>query len=359
MGVTTKQRITEITKEIIQIKTAPETFLTSLFGKDISPAKEYSFKESKVLENFARARDRHAPASNNNIGGETIVTLSGVHFHEQINLNNILTDVIGLGDMEAMNRPQLNVFATKVEERVNDVVDMFTRAKIVAAGQLLETGVLTFFDDTLATYKTFNFKRPAGSKVDLGAGAYWATNAGTDIKGQFNAMDNYFRGVGYGSNEYDMICDKSAIIALESTTFWKDQKLAINYPDINRDGAMRKRDDATYYGNVNIAGIWVNIWLTNGQCLSARGGNGLENYINPNKVVFVPTGLQLGKFMDFPMDALITTDRSNYTIGMSLADIHYWNEPDFKQSTLIKHMAQVWNIAPHQRKAIYTLQISA
>lgn len=359
MGVTTKQRITEITREIIQVKTAPETFLTTLFGKDISTAKEYAFKESKILENFARARDRNAPASNNDIGGDTVVTLSGVHFHEEVNLNNILTDVIGIGDMESMNVPQLDAFAIKVEERVNDVVDSFTRAKIVAAGQLLETGVLTFYNDALTTHKTFNFKRPAGSKVDLGAGAYWGANAGTNIKSQFNAMDDYFRGVGYGSGEYDMICDKTAITSLENTTYWKNEKLAINYPDISRDGAMRKRSDATYYGNVNIAGIWVNIWISNGKCLSARGGNGLENYINPNKVVFIPTGLQLGKFMDFPMDGLISTDRTGYTIGMSVADIHYWNEPDFKQSTLIKHMATVWNIAPYQRKAIYTLQIAA
>ncbi|MCK5633411.1 major capsid protein, partial [bacterium] len=100
-------------------------------------------------------------------------------------------DRYDVGFNQAINPATIGYLASDVAEKFVELRKKIERAKELQCAQVFATGIVT-----MTNGDNIDFKRQAGSKVDLtGAGGYWTTTT-TDIESQLIAAGNFMRQVG-------------------------------------------------------------------------------------------------------------------------------------------------------------------
>lgn len=360
--VTNQLRLTESISGLLLTVKPPEAVFSPLFGQEDCLSESFAYREAIVKESFSRVKHPNQNPQAVDLNGDMVIDLYGVDFQEEINVNNILTNVIAPGtDLESIGVPQFNKYIQMLEENVSHIIDMFTRTKEITFAQLLNSGVAAFKDSQNATPHTFSWKRPSASLVDLTSGGYWTSDRTTAvIKAQFNAADNYFITTGEASGEYDVYMGKTQFAALQTTKFYTEEENKRNLRQAV-EGSGAAKAGWTHPLSINVDGVWFNIYITRAGTPGAlTGGSSREPYFPNNKVIIVPTGKNLGKLMNFPRAQLFSQQKArNAELILATQNLHFWDAPDVKQSTLSYQLAQKWNVVFSGRKAVYTMQISA
>jgi len=270
------------TKKLIAIyreKNTPTEFLRSFFPAEESLTKEISIGVRRGTESVAIDVQRHSDGKLVTFNKSTEKIFVPPYYHQYLvaNEHRLYDTVISSGSAPA--------FAQLTAELAEDVVDMratIERAYEKQCAEVLTTGIVT-----LANGDNIDFKRKAGSLVDLvSAGGYWTTNT-VDPRAAFAAAGTFLRkeGKAVGGTFNAIVGSDVLNIMLNNTIFKAVQDLTrIDLGSI----AMPQRNavGASLHGQISAGSYRFNIWTYEQYYTDSNGDQ--QQYIDPKKVIVLP-----------------------------------------------------------------------
>jgi len=269
------------TKKLIDVyneRNTPTEFLRSFFDEEVSMTKEVSIAVKRGTESIAVDVQRHSDGNMVTFNKSTEKIFIPPYYHQYMvaNEHRLYDTVIGSGSAPA--------FAQLTRELAEDMVDMrstIERRIELQCAQVLETGIVT-----LSNGDNIDYKRKAGSLVDLGAGNYWTTGT-NDPREAFKAAGTFLRKEGKAAGgTFNAIVGSDVLnVMLNNDTFQSVGDVrridlgAIAQPQRNAVGA-------SFHGQISAGSYNFNIW-TYEQYYTDSNGNQQE-YLSPKKVIVLP-----------------------------------------------------------------------
>jgi hypothetical protein len=279
-GLFTK-KVIEVYKEV----TKPSTFLRSFFKVKESVTKEISIEVQRNSEKIAVDVERGTEGNRNAFGKSTEKIFIPPYYREYFDATQLdLYDrAIGSSDSGVMV-----ALVEDAAEKLMSLKDKIDRAYELQVSQVLQTGIVT-----LSSGINIDFKRKAGSLVDLGtinSNRYWsvANNATATV---FEDIENgciFLRKFGKsGDGTFNVIFGDEALAAFLSMAQVQDRGDianitldAIKMPNMSTDGAC-------FHGQTTAGSYKINIW-TYPQFYD-NSSNVSTPYINPKNIIVIPT----------------------------------------------------------------------
>lgn len=269
------------TKKLIAVykeKNTPTEFLRSFFTPEESMTKEISIAVKRGTESVAVDVKRHSDGNLLTFNKSTEKIWVPPYYDQYLVANDhrLYDAVIGSGSAPA--------FAQLAAELAEDLVDLkstIERAYEKQCAEVLTTGIVT-----LANGDNIDFKRKAGSLVDLGAGNYWTTGT-VDPRTALKAAGTFLRKEGKAAGGvFNAIVGSDVLnIMLNNDTFKAAQDLrridigTIAMPQRNAVGAA-------LHGQVSAGSYLFNIWTYEQYYTDSAGVQ--QEYMDPTKVVVIP-----------------------------------------------------------------------
>jgi hypothetical protein len=270
------------TKKLIAIykeKNTPTEFLRSFFPAEEAMTKEISIGVRRGTEYVAVDVRRHSDGNLVTFNKSTEKIFVPPYYHQYLVANDhrLYDTVISSGSAPA--------FAQLAAELAEDVVTMrqtIERSYEKQCAEVLTTGIVT-----LANGDNIDFKRKAGSLVDLvSAGGYWTTNS-VDPRAAFKAAGEFLRKEGKAAGAvFNAIVGSDVLnVMLNNTTFQGVQDMrridlgTILMPQRNAVGA-------SLHGQISAGSYLFNIWTYEQYYTDSNGVQ--QEYMDPKKVVVIP-----------------------------------------------------------------------
>ena len=115
-----KNRFTQLAGKVIENMQIPQTFWSQLFGNEVITRKEQILWESRTIsEDMAEDVPRNSKANDNKFNKWTEKMISGVEFHEEMNINEILTSLVPFGEADYNDSGLREAFASEIMKRMN------------------------------------------------------------------------------------------------------------------------------------------------------------------------------------------------------------------------------------------------
>jgi hypothetical protein len=269
------------TKTLIDVyrEDIPTTaFLRSFFPSKVSLTKEVSIGVRRGTESVAIDVRRHSDGNLVTFNKETEKIFVPPMYDQYLVANNhrLYDTAIATG-----SAPAFVQIAMELAEDVVELRKTIERAKEKQCAEVLTSGIVT-----LANGDNIDFKRKAGSLVDLGAGNYWTTstvdprealkNAATFLRKEGKAIGGVFNVI-VGSQVLNTM--------LNNEVFQKVQDIrridigTIAMPQRNAEGAA-------LHGQVSAGSYLFNIWTYEQYYTDANGTQ--QEYLDPKKVIVIP-----------------------------------------------------------------------
>jgi hypothetical protein len=192
------------------------------------------------------------------------------------NEHRLYDAVIGSGSAPA--------FAQLTQELAEDMVDLratIERSYEKQCAQVLETGIVT-----LATGDNIDFKRKAGSLVDLGSGNYWSTST-VDPRTAFKAAGTFLRKEGKAAGG-----TFNAIVGSDVLNVMLNNPIFQSVGDVRRidlgfiQPPQRNAVGASLHGQISAGSYNFNIWSYEQYYTDSNGVQ--QEYLSPKKVIVIP-----------------------------------------------------------------------
>jgi len=184
----------------------------------------------------------------------------------------------------AIDASVLADFISSVQEKLSILVNKIERAIEKQCAEIFDNGKITLKNGT-----AIDFKRKAGSMVDLGAGQYFA-NAIDPFK-KLEAGCQWLRETGKAQgNVFNAIFGQTALADFLGNAKFIERQNLVN---MSLDLVMAPQRNAvggTYHGQITVGAYKVNLWSYPEvyESINGSGAKVVSKYVNDKKVVLLP-----------------------------------------------------------------------
>lgn len=279
--VEARNSVTQVLAEVYRERVRTTSFLRSFF-----PAKEYGTKLISIevrrgKEKVAVDVIRGTEGNRNTFSRSTLKQFLPPIYREYFDatdsdlydrLYNATTDISSV-DYAA--------FIEQLYENLSELQAKIERAYELQCAQALTTGIVTLVNGT-----NIDFKRKAGSLVDLGSGNYWV-DSGVDPVTSLTTGARFIREVGKSQGAMiNLLCGRTALSHLLNNTAVKDRAKFTSYSLDAVHAPQRNSVGASLHGKITVDSWEALIW---------GYPEGYENssdvwtpYLDPKKVIILP-----------------------------------------------------------------------
>ncbi len=335
------------TKKLVDVykERRPTTgFLRSFFPTVESPTLEVSIEVQRGFEKTAVDVVRGTDGNRNTFSKSTEKIFIPPYYREyfdatQLQLYDRLYGATEITD--AIFAAYINSVADSMMELQNKI----ERSYEVQCAQVLETGIVT-----LQSQASINFGRKAASKIDLGAGNYFAT-AGVN---PFNALEagcKFLRQEGKaGGAMFNALVGSVALAdLLGNDVFLKRQNL-FNMALDTVQSPLMGANGATYHGTLTCGAYKVNLFAYP-QYYDLSGVS--TPYLNDKKITLIPVNPQFK--LAFGAVPQLITPNTMPKMGAYIMDEYI----DRRSASHIMDIKSAGVAIPTAVDQIYTVQVSA
>jgi hypothetical protein len=276
-------------------------------------------------------------------------------YHEKFNINDLRFYERAMGmAASAASSENRAALASEIAAMLNKMNKKIIRAEEIQCAQVLETGVVTLINGD-----SIDYKRLAGSLVDLSVLGPWTTPS-TDIEGQLQDAITFISQTGGNTvGTYDITMSNQAWITLKKSTWFKDNA---NYNKVTflSIGSPQNRNGATFHGQVTAGSGIFNIWTYDGTYLNSSGVR--TRIFDTTKIIIVPTEGYDFELAYGAIDQIVklnsATSLSGVQIEKAAADYYVWDNIDKNNLVHTMHMTS----APVARlisvDQVYTIKVA-
>lgn len=285
MNISTTDARALFTKMLIDVykeRTTPTSFLRSFFPTVESPTKEISIEVVRGTEKIAVDVARGTEGNRNSFSNSTEKIFVPPYFREYFDATELdLYDRL-FAEEGTISADIMSAFIDSVAEKLRMLQDKIERAYELQCAQVLVDGIVILKNGT-----NINFKRKAGSLVDLnGSTGYWSVN-GHDVFKDFENGVLFLRTKGKAQGgTFNAIMGSAALAALLSNSVFKERNNLVNLtldavtaPQFNAVGA-------TLHGQITAGSYRINLWAYPEFYDNESGVS--TPYIDDTKVVLIP-----------------------------------------------------------------------
>lgn len=271
------------TKKLIAVykeKLAATSFLRSFFPSVESLTKEISIEVQRNGEPVAVDVHRYSDGNLNKFSKSTEKIFIPPFFYEYIVANDhrlydVAIAAVGTDSGAAM----LAALASEMADELFMLQQKIERKYELMCSQVLEDGIVQLRADT-----NIDFKRKAGSLVDLGGGNYWTS--AVDPYEDLAAGANFLRTIGKsGSGIFNGIFGGEALSGLLNNTTFKERNDLKNLSLDAVNPPQRNSEGAAFHGEITIGSYKLRIW-TYPQFYDLNGTS--TPYLDEKKVIMLP-----------------------------------------------------------------------
>lgn len=285
MNISTADAQGLYTKTLIDVyksRPKPSNFLRNFFPTVVTPSLEVSIEVQRGFEKIAVDVVRGTGGNRNQTTRSSEKIIVPPYYREFL-------DMTGLQFYDRLyGATEINdsVFAAYINDLADQVVGMqekIERSYELQCAQVLLSGVVS-----LKAATSIDFKRKAGSLVDLGAGNYFATGT-VDPFATFEAGCNFLRQIGKsGDGVFNAIVGSQVLSDLLGNPLFQKRQ---NYFNMALDAVVGPARDlntgATYHGNITAGAYKVQLWAY--PQFYDDSTNTSTPYIDPKKVIMFPS----------------------------------------------------------------------
>ncbi len=261
-------------------RSAPTAFLRSFFPTVVAPTLEISIEVQRGYEKIAADVVRGTDGNRNQFTRSTEKIFIPHYYREwfdatQLQLYDRLYGATEISDAI------FSAYINSVADSIMELQAKIERSYELQCAQVLLTGIVT----TEAGSVNIDYKRKAGSLVDLGAGQYFANSI--DPFAKFEAGCTFMRQEGKAAgNVFNAILGSAAIADLYNNTIFKERQNLFNMALDAVAPPQRGAVGQTYHGEISCGPYRVRLW-TYAQYYD-DANNVSTPYIDPKKVILLP-----------------------------------------------------------------------
>lgn len=325
---------------------SPLGFLRSFFPEKISATKFISIAVQRGSEKIAVDITPGTEGNRNSFSKSSEKIFAPPVYREYLDATQLDLYETMFGST-SIEEAQVMQFIEDLADHLGMLQDKIDRRYELQCAQVFDTGIITLTNGT-----NIDFKRKALSKVDKGAGQYWATatvNPFTDMQ----TAAKFLRQVGKSQGQViNMICGETAINDLFNNTIFKADA------DIRRIDRMEIREPqrnsvgGTSHGFVSAGDYIIRIWSYSEFFDDENDVS--TPYLDPKNVIFLPENP--GFFTGFgAVPQLIDMDNPTIQRGKYIFN-------DFPDQRKVAHDYDIQSAGvtvPLKIDQIYTLQVVA
>lgn len=186
------------------------------------------------------------------------------------------------GQDPAFTPRTIGYLATQTNRKLQELRKKIERSKELMCAQIFETGIVT-----LKNGDDIDFKRQAGSKVDLGGAGYWS-NTTAPVENQLIAGAEFIRTEGKnGTPEFNLVMSGSAWVSFKKTDYFKNNA---GYEQVKLIDIMMPQTQsfgAGYHGRITAGAYIFHVW-TYDQTYKDPADNTTKKYWATNQAFMTP-----------------------------------------------------------------------
>lgn len=336
-SISTQDARSIFTKRLIEVykeRTAPTAFLRSFFATRESDTKQISIEVQRGTEKIAVDVERGTRGNRNQFSKSSEKIFVPPYYREYFDATELdFYDRLftSNGTVDATSFSQ---WVDVVVEKLGMLQDKIERSYELQCSQVLQTGIVT-----LESGDNIDFKRKAGSLVDVGAGSYWSEATGNPLE-DLNAAATFIRTKGKSAGTI-------LNVVMGSTAFndFINNAVVKERADIRRIAldsiAMPQRNafGGVLHGEVSAGAYMFRLWTYPEFYDTATAES--NPYIDPKKIIVVP---EMPKFVlgfaavpqllgaKANVGAGVAAKRGAYLIGEYLDEINTTHVIDIKSA---------------------------
>jgi hypothetical protein len=265
-------------KEIVPVS----SFLRSFFNIETTDAKTIALQVQRGSELIAVDIQRGTDGTRNTFDLFTEKEYLPPFYNENFDATSL--DRYDRGFNQPDSPPSvIGLLAGDVAQKLNMLRDKIERRKELQCSQVFETGIVTMVNGD-----NIDFKRKAGSMVDLtGAGGYWSTIT-TDVEAQLIAGAEFIRNNGKnGSPIFNLTMSGSEWLALKKTNYFTAIANFQNVLLLDVTMPQKNAFGAGLMGRISAGAYQFNVW-TYDEVYETGPSKTITRYWPANKVVMTP-----------------------------------------------------------------------
>lgn len=272
--------------DVYREATTPTDFLRSLFEVRETSSRLVSIEVQRNSENIAVDVLRGTEGNRNTMDRFTEKVTEPPYYREYLDATQLYfyDQLFGMGDVE-MDEMTLSEWVQEIMERMQMLQAKIERSIEKQCSEVLQTGIVLLQNGT-----NIDFKRKAGSLVDLGAGNYW-DNSGVDPTDSIISGCNFLRNTGKAMGG-DFICiagQKAQRVLLQNQEF-KDKADYRRTPLVQLSIPQRIADavGSAFHGEFS-AGSWnIMLWTYPQSYQATANAASQTQYINDRNIILIP-----------------------------------------------------------------------
>jgi hypothetical protein len=254
----------------------PTAFFGSFFRRTSSKTKYVSIEVKRGTEKIAVDVIRGAIGKMNKSTRSTEKQILPPLYSEYFNLNELDVYDRAIGG----NAEDIANLSSESAAMLTNMRNKIERSIELQCSQIMLTGIVQ-----LKSGDNIDFKRKAGSLVDLGAGNYWVTGTVNPYTTLTDGA-NFIRTNGkYSGSNYNIIMGADALEDFMTNTIVKGRNDIVNWKLDNISSPL-KNGDGTYHGRVSFGSYTGDIWTYTGQYEDANGVT--QKYMDAKSVIMLP-----------------------------------------------------------------------
>ena len=272
------------TKSVIAVykeKISVTSFLRSFFTVKETMSKNVSVLVRRGFEKVAVDVNRYSDGNRNQMTKSTEKIITPPFYSEYLTANEFELYDRAIMALSQGDTTFFTELTQEVAEELMELQKKIERAVELQCAQVFEDGILQ-----LNSGGNIDFKRKAGSKVDKGAGNYWATgtiNPYADLEAGCNFIRKEGKSEGF---VFDALMGSTALSDFLNNDIVKERADIRNYSMDSIGMAQKNAVGATYHGEVTCGSYRVRLWAYPQYYTDSSGTQ--VSYLNPKKVVLLP-----------------------------------------------------------------------
>jgi hypothetical protein len=259
------------------------SFLKSFFTVKTFPTKSVSIEVQRATERIAVDILRGTTGNRNTFSRSSEKEYIPPFFSESFDATQLDRYDVGFNQIGSAVPQTIGYLASDVAGKLITLREKIERAKEKQCAEVFETGIVTMNNGD-----NIDYKRKAGSLIDLDtAGDYWSV-AGADVDADISAGGDFIRQ--YGKNpvkELNLVMSGAAYALLKLTDWWSDTANWRRASLMDVKMPMADSTGAVYHGEISAGAYRVHLWTYDEIYEDATSGT-ITRYLDETKAFLVP-----------------------------------------------------------------------